>query len=94
VITLEEAQEIAHPNKWFWYVIVERVPRGQPSWEQKVRVLFVADTEDEIRSVPREQLCGLGAGLYWGSKVNPEQGFQVGEGIEVDWLPTGNRRNQ
>ena len=97
VITLEEAQEVAHPNKWLWYVIVERVPRGQPSWEQKVRVLFIADTEDEIRSVPREQLDTpqySSAGIYWGSKVDPEQGFQVGEGIEVDWLPTGNRRNQ
>jgi len=27
IITLEEAQEVAHANKWFWYVIVERVPR-------------------------------------------------------------------
>jgi len=94
VITLEEARHVVHANKWFWYVIIERVPRGQSSWEQKVRVLFVADTEDEIRSVPREQLDTpqySSAGLYWGSKVDPEQGCWVCEDIEADWLHAGKK---
>jgi hypothetical protein len=92
IITLEEARHVVHTNKWFWYVVIERTPRGRPDWEEKVRVLFIADTENEIRSVPNEQFDKIGypgAGLYWGSKVDPEQGCKIAEDIEVDWLPTG-----
>ena len=88
VITMEEAQEVVHTDKWFWYVIVDEAPRGQPSWKKKIRVLFTADTEDEIRSVPRElrfEPDFQNGGLFWGSKVNPEPGYQIG-GIEVEWI--------
>jgi len=92
VITMKEARHVVHTDKWFLYVLVEEAPKGRPDWEEKVLILFTADTKDEIRSVSREQLCKLGhpgAGIYWGGKVNPEPGYQIG-GIEVDWLPTGN----
>ena len=87
VLTIAELRMI-HADKWFRYVIIEDAPIGRPNWEKKVRLLFVANTEEEIRSVPEEMRYEPDyhdEGIYWGVNVNPEPGYQIG-GIEVEWL--------
>jgi hypothetical protein len=81
-----------YSNNWFRYVIVADAPRGRPTYEAMARVIFLADTKDELLSIPRdqryEQSCQSG-GNDWGRNVNPEPEIQIG-GMEVEWLHFAN----
>jgi len=91
VMTVEQLRQ-HYADNWFRYVIVTDAPRGRPTYEAMARVIFLADSKDELLSIPRDQRYEVNyqsGGNDWGLNVNPEPGIQIG-GIEVEWLPFTN----
>ena len=86
VMTFSELREY-YPDSWFCYLIVEDLPFGYPLNKAAVRAIFLADTRDELMNIPMEQRYEPNypnGGDYWGIRVNPEPGVQIG-GVEVAW---------
>jgi len=82
-----------YADNWFRYVIITDAPRGRPDYEAMARVIFLADTEDELDSIPYEQQYEpnyQSGGLYWGENITPHPEIQIG-GLEVEWLHFENR---
>jgi len=91
VMTVEQLRQ-HYADNWFRYVIVTDAPRGRPTYEAMARVIFLADSKDELLSIPRDQRYEpnhQSGGNDWGWNINPEQGIQIG-GIEVEWIHFAN----
>ena len=87
IMTVEQLRQ-CYANNWFRYVIITDAPRGRPDYEAMARVIFLADTEDELDSIPYEQQYEpnhQSGGLYWCANIPPQPETQIG-GLEVEWL--------
>jgi len=87
VMTIAELRE-HYADNWFRYSIIEDAPPGCPEYNAKARVIFFADSNEELLSIPTEQRYAPGypsGGDAWGKRVNPEPGVQIG-GVEVAWV--------
>jgi len=84
VMSVRELRE-HYPDNWFCYLIIKDAPFGHSVREAMGRVIFLADTRDELLNIPMEQRYEPNypnGGDYWGVRVNPEPGIQIG-GVEV-----------
>ena len=87
VMTVREMSEY-YPDNWFRFVILDEASIDYPVEEALARVIFLADTEEELLRIPSEHRYEPGypsGGDYWGVRVDPEPGIQIG-GVEVGRL--------
>ena len=79
VMTVREMGEY-YPDNWFRFVILDEASIDYPVEEALARVIFLADTEEELLRIPSEQRYEPGypsGGDYWGVRVDPEPGIQM-----------------
>ena len=80
VMTVEELKT-HYPDNWYRYSVVEGNAYEDPTVVELVRVIFLADSREELFEIPEEELYepgSPGGGDSWGCNVNPEPGIQIG----------------
>ena len=78
-----------YAEKWFRYVIVELDEDWmyKPNVEREAVVIYIADTEEELLKIPRDERSYNGfysGGDRWGANINPDPGVHIG-GLEIEW---------
>jgi len=87
IMTVDELKT-HYPDNWYRFSIVEGNAYEDPTVVELARVIYLADNEDELLDIPRDELVvpgSPGGGTDWGCNVNPEPGIQIG-GMEFAYL--------
>ena len=80
VMTVDELKT-HYPDNWYRYSVVEGNAYENPNDIELVRVIYLADSEDELLDIPLNELVvpgSPGGGTSWGENVDPEPGIQIG----------------
>ena len=80
IMTVNELKTY-YPDNWYSYYVVEGNTWEDPNVIELVRVNYLADSEDELFDVPKDEMYvpgSPGGGTDWGCNVDPEPGIQIG----------------